>query len=126
MFNNDLGKDIQGISNRKMNQLMRYPWPGNVRELRHVIERAVILSEGSSLLLPSLPPAVQEDEGAPKQIVTLAEMERTYIIRVLKKFDFKVGGPDGAAQALGLKPTTLHSKIKKLGIKRKVAYISHS
>ena len=126
MFNNDLGKNIQGISNRKMNQLMRYPWPGNVRELRHVIERAVILSEGSSLLLPSLPPAVQEDEGAPKQIVTLAEMERTYIIRVLKKFDFKVGGPDGAAQALGLKPTTLHSKIKKLGIKRKVAYISHS
>ena len=119
MYNNNLGKKIEGISNQKMKQLLVYAWPGNVRELRHVIERAVILSEGSSLVIPSLPPPAKNEDD-PQRIVTLEEMERTYIIRALKKSGFKVGGPDGAALALGLKPTTLHSKIKKLGIRKKI------
>ena len=121
IYNNDLGKGIQGISKRKMARLMAYPWPGNVRELRHVIERAVILSEGKSLVLPKLQ-SRGRDEGDPAKDMTLAEMERSYIIEILEKCTWKVGGEGGAAQLLGLKPTTLHSKIKKLGIRKKIIY----
>ena len=119
IYNNNLGKDIQGISNRNMKRLMAYPWPGNVRELRHVIERAVILSEGKSLVLPSFQ-AYGRDDSETSRDLTLEEMERSYIIKILDKCAWKVGGEGGAAQLLGLKPTTLHSKIKKLGIRRKI------
>ena len=118
-YNNNLGKDIQGISKRNMKRLMDYPWPGNVRELRHIIERAVILSEGKTLVLPSFQTYGRE-EGESSKDLTMEEMERSYIIKILEKCSWKVGGEGGAAQLLGLKPTTLHSKIKKLGIRRKI------
>ncbi|MCG6881011.1 MAG: sigma 54-interacting transcriptional regulator [Deltaproteobacteria bacterium] len=124
MYNNNLGKEIRGISNRNMKRLMAYPWPGNVRELRHFIERAVILSEGNALILPSFQ-AYGREEGEPSKDLTLEEMERSYIIKILEKCAWKVGGGGGAAQLLGLKPTTLHSKIKRLGIQRKITAIKN-
>ena len=102
-----------------MKRLVAYPWPENVRELHHVIERAVILSEGKSLVLPSFQ-AYGRDDSETSRDLTLEEMERSYIIKILDKCAWKVGGEGGAAQLLGLKPTTLHSKIKKLGIRRKI------
>ena len=122
MYNSNLGKDIQGISKRNMKRLISYAWPGNVRELRHVIERAVILSEGKSLVLPSFQAYGRED-SEPSRELTLEEMERSYIIKTLEKCAWKVGGEGGAARLLGLKPTTLHSKMKKLGIRRKITVL---
>ncbi|MFZ7112960.1 MAG: sigma 54-interacting transcriptional regulator [Desulfatiglandales bacterium] len=123
IYKNDLGKDIQGISKLKMQQLIDYPWPGNVRELRHIIERAVILSEGKSLILPSVQTYGREEIELPNSL-TLEEVERNYITKTLEKCRWKVGGKGGAAQLLGVKPTTLHSKIKRLGISRKITYCS--
>ncbi|WP_051184775.1 sigma-54-dependent Fis family transcriptional regulator [Desulfatiglans anilini] len=119
MYKKGLGKDIRGVSKGRMKDLTDYPWPGNVRELRHVIERAVILSEGSSLMLPSFQAPADEEGGLPGSM-TLEEMERAYIIKALERCSWKVGGEGGAACQLGLKPTTLHSKMKKLGIRKKI------
>ena len=94
---------------------MRYPWPGNVRELRNVIERAVILSRGSSLNV-ELPKTMN---ALTSSSATLQEVERSHIVDVLNKTGWRVSGKKGAAEVLGLKPTTLESRMKKLGIKRK-------
>lgn len=100
-----------------MSALQHYPWPGNIRELEHVIERAVILSEGPELepiewLSPSSGKA-----GSAKPL-TLEETERQHIIDVLEQTNWRVSGPKGAAAILGLKPTTLEARMKKLSIER--------
>jgi transcriptional regulator with GAF, ATPase, and Fis domain len=108
------GKTIERIPKKNMDALVSYPWPGNIRELRNVIERAMILNHSSTLVIdiPDSPlPAVSLTR-------TLAEMERTYIRSVLEKAGWRVRGKHGAAEILGLKPTTLDSKMKKLGIQR--------
>ena len=97
-----------------MNALRQYPWPGNIRELRNVIERAVILSEGSTLQIPLGAAAVPGATGPP----TLATTERTQILAALEQTGWRIRGPAGAAALLGLKPTTLESRIKKLGLER--------
>ena len=100
-----------------MSALTRYQWPGNIRELEHVIERAVILSEGSELepiewLTPS---AYKTGNGT---ALTLEEMERQHITDVLEQTNWRVSGDKGAAKILGLNATTLEARMKKLGISR--------
>ena len=116
-FAANLGKKIDRIPERLMTALQRYQWPGNVRELEHVVERAVILSEGSELepIDWLSPPAGPTGNG---QALTLEEMERPPITDVLQQTNWRVSGSKGAAAILGLKPTTLEARMKKLGIAR--------
>ena len=116
-FAANLGRKIEKIPEKIMTALQRYPWPGNIRELEHVIERAVILSEGPELepidwLTPS---AGKADTG---KAPTLEEVERQHILDILDQTGWRVSGPKGAAAILGLKPTTLEARMKKLGIER--------
>ncbi len=94
---------------------MAYAWPGNVRELENLIERAVILTRGTSLEIPLAELRAAPDSATP---VTLEDAERDHIRRVLEQANGVVGGPNGAAARLGMKRTTLQSKMKKLGISR--------
>ncbi|MBN2060321.1 MAG: sigma 54-interacting transcriptional regulator [Deltaproteobacteria bacterium] len=110
---------IHGISNTNMNRLMEYPWSGNVRELKHIIERAVILSDGHSLNLPGFIGSRPKDEPV-KTHLTMKEMELSHIISALEKCGWHVSGDKGAARLLDLNPQTLYSKMRKLGIKRKI------
>jgi PAS domain S-box-containing protein len=116
-FAANFGKKIDRIPERMMTVLQRYPWPGNIRELEHVVERAVILSEGPELepidwLSPS---HSKTGEG---KTLTLEEMERRHIVDVLEQTNWRVSGEKGAAKILGLNPTTLEARMKKLGIAR--------
>jgi len=103
-----------------MDALVYYPWPGNVRELQNVIERAVILSPGSSLQVPlgDLQPTRMEAPAPPAAAVTLADAEREHILVVLRETGWVLGGPNGAAARLGMKRSTLQWKLKKLGISK--------
>src|SRR4029077_11377131 len=100
-----------------MESLVGYPWPGNIRELQNLIERAVILTTGNVLQVPSLP-SVTPIHTDP---VTLAEADRDHILKVLKESNWVMGGSSGAAARLGVKRTTLIAKMKKLGVSREMA-----
>jgi transcriptional regulator with GAF, ATPase, and Fis domain len=113
-FNKKMGKSIDSISSQTMERLKQYPWPGNVRELRNLIERAMIVSIGRSLTIDI--PAVAA--GPSPLPVTLQEVERKHIRDVLERVHWRISGKQGAAEILGLRPTTLHSRMKKLGIPR--------
>ena len=108
------GKQIESISSGTMRMLKDYSWPGNVRELRNIIERAVILADGPALHINL--PAVRMAFGAGG--ITLEEVERHHIHSVLERTGWRVSGPGGAAEVLGMKPTTLGSRMKKLKIER--------
>ncbi len=112
-----LGKKIETISEKTMEALSTYRWPGNIRELENVIERSVITSQGAQLDLGNW---LQRSDTGPvqKSIPTLLELEREHILRTLRLTGWKVSGERGAAEVLGLKPTTLEARMKKLGIKR--------
>jgi PAS domain S-box-containing protein len=116
-FATDFGKKIDRIPERMMSALQRYQWPGNIRELEHVIERAVILSEG-----PQLEPiewlSSSNGKAGEGKTLTLEEMERQHIVDVLEQTNWRVSGEKGAAKILGLNPTTLEARMKKLGISR--------
>jgi DNA-binding NtrC family response regulator len=103
-----------------MAALKRWRWPGNIRELENFLERAVILTRGPVLYVPLAELETAETEGEDKEmeISTLHAAEREHILRVLRETKGQIGGDDGAAARLGLKRTTLNSKIKKLGIER--------
>ncbi len=126
-----LGKRIEVIPEAVMTQLSGFHWPGNIRELANVIERSVIVSQGTSLQLAewvtgthvpvSTPPAVRPAAPAAGGIgggSGLLEIERQHILAMLERTRWKVSGPGGAAELLGLKPTTLEARMKKLGIVR--------
>ena len=114
VFARRMGKTINSISRRTMEQLQQYRWPGNVRELSNVIERAMILTTGDSLVVetPSLCP------GSQRTRMTLNEGMREQILRVLQDTGWRIRGAGGAAEILGLKPTTLESRMARLGIAR--------
>jgi len=114
-----MGKTIESIPDETMEALIRWRWPGNIRELENFLERAVILTRGPVLYVPlaelQLPEEAQDQD---KQNPTLHGAEREHILRVLRETKGQIGGDDGAAARLGLKRTTLNSKLKKLGIER--------
>lgn len=110
-------KRIETVPAEAMKALQAYPWPGNVRELENFIERSVILSSGSNLFVSAAElkrPAPMGNESA----ATLEEAERDHILKVLRDTNWVIGGDAGAAARLGMKRTTLQSKMHKLGITR--------
>lgn len=113
------GKCIHNLPKPTMEGLKQYDWPGNVRELQHLVERSVILSTGPELAL-QLPRATPTRPEATR-MGTLEEVERAHILQVLDESLWRVSGTGGAAERLGLKPSTLESRMKKLGIARPVA-----
>ena len=110
-------KRIETIPVEAMRVMQAYPWPGNVRELGNFIERAVILSTGSDLMVP-LSELKSPTTPSSDSVVTLEEAERKHILKALRDSKWTLGGPGGAAARLGMKRTTLHSKMRKLGIVR--------
>ncbi len=110
-----LGKRIPTVPERTMGVLCNYGWPGNIRELQHLIERAVILTRGAELALTdgfhTFTASLE-----PSPLATLEEVERAHILKVLEATAWRISGGRGAAQLLGLPPTTLRSRMEKLGI----------
>jgi len=129
-----IGRRISRVPEKLLERLLGYAWPGNVRELENVIERAVILSKGPELeVVAELPasgapravlsdPAAQPPLAAPAEAsppgVKLRHVERDHILTTLKRSGWRIEGPTGAAHLLGLNPSTLRSRMKKLGIER--------
>jgi formate hydrogenlyase transcriptional activator len=116
-----MGRNIEKISDETMDALKRWKWPGNIRELENLMERAVILTRGPILYVPlaELENAEEEQDEEPEnENPSLRAAEREHILRVLREAKGQIGGPEGAAARLGVKRTTLNSKLKKLGIER--------
>jgi formate hydrogenlyase transcriptional activator len=109
---------VETIPAETMARLTRYEWPGNVRELENLIERAVILSPGPTLRVPD-PEGEQPGASESRSALTLAAAEREHIVRILNETNWRIAGPNGAALRLGLKRSTLQSRMKKLGIARR-------
>jgi transcriptional regulator with GAF, ATPase, and Fis domain len=118
MYAKKFGKKIASVSPRTMEDLQAHSWPGNIRELANVIERAVIHTPGTVLqVIDHFKPAAAE--SVPTD--TLEEVEREYIIRTLENTGWRIEGPHGAAKILGLNPSTLRTRMIKLGIQRRRA-----
>jgi len=114
-----MGKSIESIPEETMKALVHWTWPGNIRELENFLERAVILTRGPVLYVPLAELETQQyAEESESESPTLQAAEREHILRVLREAKGQIGGPDGAADRLGLKRTTLNSKLKKLNIER--------
>jgi PAS domain S-box-containing protein len=113
-FEKKMGKRVDTISRKSLEALQRHAWPGNVRELRNVIEHAMIASSGRTLTVTQ---PKRELPGVP-ETRTLQDLERSHILGVLEKTGWRITGKGGASEILGIKRTTLQSKMKKLGIKR--------
>jgi formate hydrogenlyase transcriptional activator len=112
-----MAKQIEKVTTNDMEALISYSWPGNIRELQNFIERAVILTNGDVLKLSALPSSVTVS----KEPATLAEAERAHILNALRESNWVVGGATGAAARLGVKRTTLISKMRKRGLSRATA-----
>ncbi len=113
-FNKKLGKKITKISRQTLNTLQNYSWHGNIRELENVIERAMVVADESGLVIRPSDFSITKNKA-----ILLEDIEREHIIKVLELANWRVRGENGAAEILGLKPTTLDSKIRKLNIDRK-------
>jgi len=121
-FRSRMRKSISSIDSASLERLEHYDWPGNVRELEHVIERAVLLAEGEVLFVDPLRTEERSTIGpalaAPAtQLRRLEDIERDYIGEVLRRTQGAIAGKGGAAEILGLPPSTLRDRMKKLGIK---------
>ena len=110
-------KTVTRIGSNTLKALASYDWPGNVRELEHVIERAVIVSQGPVLTIEELDQPAQDDRASTSPC-TLADAERTHIIETLSQTNWVLAGTHGAAARLGMKRSTLQHRMKKLGIRR--------
>jgi formate hydrogenlyase transcriptional activator len=113
-------KNIHTVPAKTRDALSRYAWPGNIRELENLMERSVILTKGTALQVP-LGELQLDKRSSAAATETLQESEREHILRTLRDVRWVIGGPGGAAARLGLKRTTLTSKMKKLGITRPLA-----
>jgi formate hydrogenlyase transcriptional activator len=113
-----MGKQIATIPPETMTALRAWQWPGNIRELENFIERAVILTPGSTLRAPLAELEIPEEETPATSDPNFQTAEREHILRVLRETKGMIGGSGGAAEKLGLKRTTLNSKLRKLGIER--------
>jgi formate hydrogenlyase transcriptional activator len=116
-YANKMGKNIESIPTPTMDTLNTYSWPGNVRELQNVIERAVILCQGSRLAVGDWLAQQSLGSGQPG-VLSLEDLERKHIGEVLEMTEWRVSGERGAARILGIKPTTLEARMKKLDVKR--------
>jgi formate hydrogenlyase transcriptional activator len=114
-FSKTMGKSIKAITKSSLEGLQHYDWPGNVRELRNIVERAMITASGPTLKI-DLPGTTATPVA--QGLATLAEAERDHIRRVLESTGGRIRGVGGAAEILGLKPTTLESRMAKLGMRR--------
>jgi PAS domain S-box-containing protein len=115
MLGTRMGRDVSSVRASTMKAFQAYAWPGNVRELRNVIERNLIVHQG-----PVFEADLPEGAGVSSVVGTkIEEVDRDHIFRILERTGWRVRGPGGAAEALGLKPTTLEARMKKLGIVRK-------
>lgn len=121
-FAKNAGKKISNISHKVLEHLMSYNWPGNVRELEHLIERSVLLTNGTTIREMHLPVKEKPERISQNvdefRIKTINENERDHILMVLQRCGGKVSGPGGAAELLGVPHSTLTSKMSKLGIKK--------
>jgi transcriptional regulator with GAF, ATPase, and Fis domain len=118
-FSNSMGKPIDEIAEDAMATLQAYHWPGNIRELRNVIERAMILNKGPKLSI-RLAHSALRPAAVTAMAGSLDEAERAIILQALERCNWRIRGSTGAAALLDLKPTTLESRIKKLGLQQKV------
>ncbi len=124
IFSESMGKPIEHIAEESMAELLTYDWPGNIRELRNLIERAMILARGPTLrieLHPVRRPTMDkmpQEVPAKTRVNTLEEIEREHIRRVLEQTGWRIRGTGGAADQLAIKPTTLESRMKRLGLRR--------
>jgi transcriptional regulator with GAF, ATPase, and Fis domain len=114
-FSKQMGRQIDTIPAKIMEALERHFWPGNVRELKNLIERAMIITQGTTLTIPDM----EAQADFPSQTLTLDDVQRRHIIDVLDKTNWRVSGKNGAAQMMDINPKTLESRMKKLGIHRK-------
>lgn len=120
------GKKISGFSRKVLHSMLEHSWPGNIRELENTIERSMLTAKDKTIremdfaTLPGQPYDVQDF-----QIKTLHEFEKEYILKVLEKCSGKIFGAHGAAKLLGLPPTTLISKMQKLGIEKRHSFKDH-
>lgn len=118
-YNRKAAKKITGISDKILKNMLDYSWPGNIRELEHVIERSVLLTKGTTIESIALPIEKKEKAaGEEARIKTIHENERDHILAVLKKCNGRIWGPGAAAELLNIPPSTLKSRMKKLGIKK--------
>ena len=116
-FAAQMKKSISSIPSKTMEMMVRWDWPGNIRELENFVERSVILTPGSVLQAPLAELQTVVEQGSVRSSVSLRDKERERILRALRDCHGKLGGPDGAAARLGLKRTTLQSKLDQFGIK---------
>ena len=139
-FGLKIGRKVSRIQRETMERLVSYAWPGNVRELENVIERAVILSRGIELevapdVLPEIAavahaqtaaprPAPEEEVPAVSRPQSIDQVERNHILEVLMRTNWRIEGPEGAAALLNLNPSTLRSRMKKLGVQRSTQAVS--
>jgi transcriptional regulator with GAF, ATPase, and Fis domain len=118
-FNQKIGKRIETIPKKNLDTLQEYHWPGNVRELESVIERAVIISQGTALQVMDRFDSFRKTEGPEGQdFKTLVDLEREHILKVLQKTGWRIEGKSGAAGILGLNASTLRARMRKEGITR--------
>ena len=120
-YNRKAGRKVTGVSQKVAQKFNDYHWPGNIRELEHLIERNILLARSTvieDVSLPSLSLKNTTEDDAEKRTKTIEENERDHIMEVLKKCNGKVWGPGAAAELLNIPPSTLKSKMKKLGIKK--------
>ncbi len=118
-FARRMDKKIDTIPTETITALSQYDWPGNIRELENMIERAVILTQGTALYVPLTELKSCVGDGIPPP-ATLEETEREHILRILRSTKWVIGGPTGAAVQLGMKRTTLQSKMQRLGLARPI------
>jgi formate hydrogenlyase transcriptional activator len=116
-FGKKLGKHIRGVSQKAMERLTSYSWPGNIRELQNVVERSVVLATGPIVQIDD---SIVQSDGAAREspLDTLENIERNHIMRALNETHWVVHGKKGAAEILGINPSTLRSRMEKLGIRK--------
>ena len=117
-YESKMGREIKNIPGKVIDALMLYDWPGNIRELENMVERALILSDGDTLEYGDWIPSAKKIGDSQTKLLKIEDVEKEHIISILNHTNWKVSGEKGAAKILGLNPTTLESRMKKLEIKR--------
>jgi transcriptional regulator with GAF, ATPase, and Fis domain len=123
IYSEKMGRKAPNLSDFALQQIINYNWPGNIRELEHVMQRAILLTDGNTIKEIELSTSSKmhaEQVSESFSIKTILENERDYILYILKKCNGKISGVGGAAEILDIHPSTLNSKIKKLEIKREL------